>query len=48
MACGVVALAYAYAPRENRILVQAGATVAILVLFVALIWWRTSELLALT
>ena len=44
---GVVALAYAYAPRENRTLVQAGATVGILVLFVALIWWRTNELLAL-
>ena len=44
---GVVALAYAYAPRESRIPVQAGATIGILVLFVALIWWRTSELLAL-
>jgi membrane associated rhomboid family serine protease len=45
---GVVALAYVQAPRDNRILAQAGATVAILVLFTALIWWRTSELLALT
>ncbi len=44
---GLVALAYAYAPRENRNLVQAGATVGILVLFVAIIWWRTNELLAL-
>ena len=38
---GLVALAYAYTPRENRNLVQAGATVGILVLFVAIIWWRT-------
>lgn len=45
---GLVALAYVYAPRENRNLVQAGATVGILVLFVALIWWRTSNLLMLT
>lgn len=44
---GVVAFAYAYAPRENRNLVQAGATVSILALFAALIWWRTSSLLAL-
>jgi membrane associated rhomboid family serine protease len=44
---GLVAFAYAYAPRENRTLVQAGATVGILVLFVALIWWRTNQLLAL-
>lgn len=44
---GVVALAYAYAPRENGKLVQAGASVGILVLFAALIWWRTGELLAL-
>ncbi len=40
---GLVALAYAYAPRENRNLVQAGATVGILVLFAALIWWRTTN-----
>lgn len=45
---GLVALAYVYAPRENRNLVQAGATVGLLVLFVALIWWRTSNLLMLT
>jgi len=43
----VVAAAYAYAPRESRNLVQAGATAAILVLFVLLIWWRTADLLAL-
>jgi membrane associated rhomboid family serine protease len=41
----VIAAAYAYAPREGRNLIQAGATVAVLVLFALLIWWRTSELL---
>ncbi|MDT5280892.1 MAG: hypothetical protein QOJ20_2087 [Mycobacterium sp.] len=40
-----VAAAYAYAPREHRALIQISATVAILVLFALLIWWRTSELL---
>ena len=44
---GLVALAYAYAPREHRNLVQAGATVAMVALFTALVWWRTSDLLAL-
>ncbi len=39
-----VAAAYAYAPRERRNLVQAGATVAVVVAFVVLIWWRTIEL----
>ena len=43
---GVVAWAYAYAPREHRNLVQGAATVAVLVLFGALVWWRTSDLLA--
>lgn len=43
----VVAAAYAYAPRQQRNLVQAGATVALVVLFVALIWWRTIELRAM-
>jgi membrane associated rhomboid family serine protease len=41
----VIAAAYAYAPRKSRNLVQAGATVAVLMLFAALIWWRTSDLL---
>jgi membrane associated rhomboid family serine protease len=41
-----VAAAYAYAPRERRILVQVATSVALLVLFVALIGWRTTELLA--
>ncbi|HVQ42519.1 MAG TPA: rhomboid family intramembrane serine protease [Vicinamibacterales bacterium] len=43
----LVAAAYAYAPRERRTLVQVSVTVAILAVFVLLIWWRTSELLTL-
>lgn len=43
----VVAAAYAYAPQKSRNLVQAGVTVAILVLFAVLIWWRTAVLLEL-
>jgi membrane associated rhomboid family serine protease len=43
----VVAAAYAYAPREHRALIQVSATVALLVVFTLLIWWRTSELLTL-
>ena len=42
-----VAAAYAYAPREHRTLIQISATVALLVVFALLIWWRTSELLTL-
>jgi membrane associated rhomboid family serine protease len=42
-----VAAAYAYAPRQQRNLVQAGATVAFLALFVALIAWRTIDLRAM-
>jgi membrane associated rhomboid family serine protease len=42
----VVAAAYAYAPRERRTLIQISATVALLVLFTLLIWWRTTDLLA--
>jgi hypothetical protein len=41
----VVAAAYAYAPHERRALIQVSATVALLVLFAVLIWWRTTELL---
>ena len=44
---GLVAFAYAYAPRERRTVVQAGATVGILVVFVTLIWWRTTELVTM-
>lgn len=42
----VIAAAYVYAPRERRDLIQAAATVAALVLFGALVWWRTGELIA--
>jgi membrane associated rhomboid family serine protease len=40
-----VACAYAYAPRQYRNLVQAGASVALLLVFAALVWWRTASLL---
>ncbi|MGB3354738.1 MAG: rhomboid family intramembrane serine protease [Mycobacterium sp.] len=43
----VVAAAYVYAPRQQRNLVQAGATVALLVVFVGLIVWRTADLRAM-
>jgi uncharacterized membrane protein (Fun14 family) len=36
---------YAYAPRKNRAIVQAVVSVAVLLLFAALIWWRTTILL---
>lgn len=45
---GLVAFAYAYAPAKYRNQVQAGATLAVIALFAALIWWRTSDLLTLT
>lgn len=41
----VVAAAYAYAPRQRRTVIQVAVTVAILVVFALLIWWRTGELL---
>ena len=41
----LIAWAYAYAPREQRNLVQGGVTAAIVVVFAARIWWRTGELL---
>jgi membrane associated rhomboid family serine protease len=44
---GVVAFAYAYAPAKSRIPVQVGASVAMLALFAALVWWRTSYLWSL-
>jgi len=43
----VVTAAYAYAPRNGRNAIQAAATVAVVVLFGALIWWRTGEILDL-
>jgi len=39
-----IAAAYVYAPRDNRNLIQAGVTVATLVVFGGLIVWRTSDL----
>jgi membrane associated rhomboid family serine protease len=42
----VIAAAYAYSPRDRRILIQWGATVAVVALFTLLIWWRTNDLLA--
>lgn len=47
LVCGaLIALAYAYAPRGSQNLVQASATLAMLMLFAGLIWWRTSDLIA--
>lgn len=43
----VIAAAYAYAPRKHRTAVQASATVAVLLLFLLLIWWRTASLLSM-
>lgn len=40
-----VAAAYVFAPRANRTLVQAGATVGLLILFAALIYGRTAVLM---
>ncbi|MGV0838034.1 rhomboid family intramembrane serine protease [Mycolicibacterium thermoresistibile] len=41
----LVAAAFVYPPRERRTAVQVTATVTLVVLFAALIWWRTTELL---
>jgi len=37
---------YVYAPRAQRNLIQAGASIALLVVFVVLTYWRTAEILA--
>jgi membrane associated rhomboid family serine protease len=37
---------FAYAPRTNRILIQTVFSIAMLLLFAALVWWRTESLLA--
>ena len=42
-----VAAAYVYAPQARRVLVQAGASVAILALFLVLIAWRTTAVIDL-
>jgi membrane associated rhomboid family serine protease len=41
---GLIAAAYLYAPRSGRNLVQGGATMGLLALFVGLIAWRTTSL----
>lgn len=41
-----ITAAYAYAPRAQRTLIQVSATVGLIVLFAALIWWRTTDVLA--
>jgi membrane associated rhomboid family serine protease len=41
----VVAAAFVYPPQSRRLLVQVGSSIAILVLFVALIAWRTTDLM---
>ncbi|MCI4673957.1 rhomboid family intramembrane serine protease [Candidatus Mycolicibacterium alkanivorans] len=41
----LIAAAYVYAPRDSRTLVQAGVTIATLVVFGGLIVWRTADLL---
>jgi membrane associated rhomboid family serine protease len=42
----LVGAAYVYPPRERRNLVQATTTILVLVVFAALIWWRTAQLIA--
>lgn len=42
----VVAAAYVYPPKEGRNLVQAAASVLVLGVLVALVWWRTGVLIA--
>lgn len=40
-----IAAVFAYAPRANRALLQVGFSAALLLLFAALIWWRTTSML---
>ncbi|MET0476112.1 MAG: rhomboid family intramembrane serine protease [Mycobacterium sp.] len=42
----LVAWVYAYAPQAKRTLVEAGCSVALLLVFSALIWWRSSAILS--
>lgn len=42
----LVALGYVYPPHAARTAIQAAVTAGLPVLFVALIWWRTAELVA--
>jgi membrane associated rhomboid family serine protease len=41
----LVAAVYVYAPQERRNLIQAAVTIAVVLVFAVLIWWRTSDLL---
>lgn len=41
----LIAAVFVYAPRERRNLVQGGACAAVLLVFAALIYWRTAELI---
>lgn len=41
---GLVAVAYVYPPRERRNQIQAAATILVLAVFAALVWWRTADL----
>lgn len=47
IAGGLMAAAFVYSPRKQRDLVQVGVVAAFLVLFAALIWWRSQGILAL-
>ena len=40
-----VGTVFAYAPRANRVLIETAFSLALVVLFVALVWWRTTNLL---
>jgi membrane associated rhomboid family serine protease len=40
-----VAWVYAYSPQAKRTLILVGCTAALLVLFAALVWWRTTAIL---
>jgi CDP-diglyceride synthetase len=43
---GLIAAVYMYAPRAQRTLIHVGATIGLLAVFVALIAWRTTSLVA--
>jgi membrane associated rhomboid family serine protease len=42
-----VAFVYGYAPRAQRNMIQVGASVAVLLVFAGLVWWRTDTILML-
>ena len=43
----IVAVAYAYPPRNHRNSIPTAVTIALTVLFAALIWWRTNDILSM-